>query len=187
MKHLISIIILTITLISCNKKDTIGDAFDCKTPSHFTNSKEYKDILKHFKIKIPKDWKTSLYYDEFQSELYSADTTKQLSETYIADITWHQGELDFNEAFEKKIHQNLIDKEQLKIIKSGYGEFINHKSYYNLSTGINTDITYHYLQIYLQYSVDEYYTFTSKIYGDEFVNERICASISLFKNIEFIK
>jgi len=179
---------LTISILSsCDKKVTIENAFECNAPSHYTSTKQYKDVLKHFKINIPKKWKTSLYYDEFRSEIYSADTTKQLSETYIADITWHQGELVFNEDFEQNITQIAVKKDKLDIIQSGYGEFIKHKSYYMLSVGKNSDISYHYLQIYLQYNVDEYYTFTSKIYGDEFVNERICASISLFKTIDFIK
>lgn len=186
MKYIFPLLIFIFILSSCDKKPTIEDAFECNTPSHFSKTKKYKDVLNHFKIDIPKTWKTSLYYDEYQSEIYSADTTKQLSETYIADITWRRGELIYNEEFENKIKQNLLEKENLEIIQSGYGKFLKHKSYYIVSVGKNTDITYHYLQIFLQYKVDEYYTFTSKIYGDEFVSERICASISLFKNIKFL-
>lgn len=187
MKYFIPILILTITLSSCNEKITVSNTFDCNTPSHLTNTKTYKDVLSHFKINIPKSWKTSLYYDEFKSQVYTADTTKQLSETYIAEISWHRGELVFDEEFEQKINQNFLKKENLEIIKSGYADFIEHKSYYNLSVRKNADITYHYLQIYLKYNVDEYYTFTTKIYGDDYVSERICASISLFKSIQFIK
>ena len=187
MKYIISIFILTITLSSCNEKVTVSNTFDCNTPNQLTNTKKYKDVLSHFKIDIPKSWKTKLYFDEFQSEVYSADTTKQLSETYIAEITWHQGELNFNEDFEGNVNIILLEKEKLEIVQHGYADFINYKSYYNLSVGKNTDITYHYLQIYLQYNIDEYYTFTTKIYGDDFINERICASISLFKSIQFLK
>ncbi len=186
MKYIITIILLISTFISC-QKNTIEDSFDCNTPLHFTKSKEYSDVLKKFKIKIPSNWKTELYFDEYQSELYSADTTKQLSETYIVDITWHQGQLDFNKEFEQNLNENITLKEKLIHVKSGHGSFLNHQSYYYIAVGENTDITYHYLQIFLKYKNDEYYTFTSKIYGNEFVNERICASISLFKNIRFIK
>ncbi len=184
MKYLVALILFSTVLISCNNNN-ITEVFDCNTPSHFTNSKKYNDVLKKFSIKIPKYWKTELYFDEFQSELYSADTTKELSESYIVDISWHQGGLEFNEDFEQNILQNLEEVERLETKLSGYGTFIKHKAYYNLSVGINTDIPYHYLQIYLQFENDTYYTFTSKIYGDEFVNERICESISLFQNIKF--
>jgi len=186
MKYIFPLIIFISTLISC-QKNTIDEKFNCNTPKHFTNTKEYKDVLNKFKIEIPKYWKTELYFDEFQSEVYSADTTKQLSETYIIDIAWHQGELKFNSEFEQKVIQNITENEQLIVVDSGYGKFMKKDSYYIISVGENTEISYHFLEIYLKSKDDEFYTFTSKIYGNEFVNERICASISLFKSISFLK
>jgi len=187
MNYLKFSIILLFFFTSCKKDDSIKSAFECDAPSHFTNTKEYKDVLSKFKLKVPKYWKTNLYFDEFQSEIYSADTTKQLSETYIIDVTWHRGELRFDEEFEEKINKNITEKNDLITINSGYGKFKRRKSYYNISVGENTDIAYHYLQIFMKYSSDEYYTFTTKIYGEEFVNERICTSIEVFENIKFIK
>ncbi|MCK5638817.1 MAG: hypothetical protein KAH67_08900 [Flavobacteriaceae bacterium] len=181
------LIIVIVLITSCKKDDGIKNAFDCNTPSQFTNAKEYKDVLSKFKLKIPKYWKTNLYFDEFRSEIYSADTTKQLSETYIIDVTWHRGELRFDEEFEEKINENITKKGNLITLNSGYGRFKRHKSYFNLSVGENTDITYHYLQIFMKYNTDEYYTFTTKIYGEDFVSERICTSIQVFENIKFIK
>ncbi len=186
MKQIFIIFILFSTLISCQKED-LTDAFDCKGTTNFSKTKEYTDVLKHFKINIPKSWNTELYYDEFQSELYSADTTKQLTETYIVDITWHQGELVFNDDFEQKVLQVLKNKEQLKVVKSGYGKFKKLSSYYNLSQGKNSNLDYHFLQIFIKYKADEYYTLTTKIYGNEFIEERICTSISLFNSITFIE
>lgn len=186
MKQFFIISILLSTLISC-QKDDLASTFDCKGTTNFSKTKEFTDVLKHFKINIPSNWNTELYYDEFQSELYSADTTKQLSKTYIVDITWHQGEVVFNDDFEQEITQKLKSKEQLQVIKSGYIKFKKLPSYYNLSQGKSLNHKYHFFQIFIKSKVDEYYTLTAKIYGDEFVNERICASISLFKNINFIE
>lgn len=186
MKHLLVIFTLLIGLSSCQKND-LKNAFDCNSTTNFVNTKEFTDVLKHFKIKIPTNWNTELYYDEYQSEIYSADTTKQLTETYIIDITWHQGELVLNEEFEKKIALNLEEKEQLKIIKSGLSEFKDLPCYFNLASGKQTGYTYHFLQIFLPYKTDEYYTFTTKIYGNEFVSERICSSLSLLENVKFKK
>ncbi len=182
-----SIILITITLITSCQKNKLRDQFECDTPTHFTKTKTFKDVLNKFKIDIPKYWKTQLYYDEYQSDLYSADTTKQLSETYLIDITWHQGELHFDEDFKSNISKDLKNKGLLKQIKSGFLKFKKHDSYYNLSVGKSADLTYHYLQVYLKYKPDEYYTFTSKIYGDKYINERVCSSISIFNNIKFIK
>ena len=186
MKY-IYILIATLFIFTSCENNELKEQFECDAPTHFTNTKEYKDVLSKFYIEIPKYWKTQLYYDEFQSDLYSADTTKQLSETYLIDITWHQGELNFDKEFKSNISKNLKGKGLLKVIKSGIVKFKKHDSYYNLSTGKNSELTYHYLQIYLKYKPDEYFTFTSKIYGDRNTNERVCASISIFNNIIFIK
>ncbi len=184
------IIILFLTIIlsfnfSCKKND-VKEAFQCKSNTNFSNTKTYEDVLKHFKIDIPKSWKTNLYYDEFESELYSADTTKQLSETYIIDISWRQGELHFDDEFEKKVNNNL-SKEKLKTINSGYGKFKKLPMFYNYSKGVNLKFDYHYVQIYVKFKTDEYYMFTTKFYGDKFIEERICSSLSLFEKIHFNK
>lgn len=184
------IIILALTLVlslntSC-KKNEFKQSFQCKSNVSFSNTKTYQDVLKHFKIDLPKSWKTNLYYDEYQSELYSADTTKLLSESYIIDISWHQGELYFNVDFEKKINDNLA-KEKLEIINSGYGKFKNLPMYYVYSKGVNLKYDYHFAQVYVKYKPDEYYLFTTKFYGDKFINERLCTSFSLFEKIRFNK
>jgi len=186
MKYIKTLIVLLILFTSCKNND-LGEKFECDTPTHFTNTKKIKDVLSKFKINIPKYWKTELYYDEFQSTLYSADTTKQLSETYLIDITWHQGDLVFDEDFKNNISKELKKKGLLKMVKSGFVKIKKYNSYYNLSVGKDVNLTYHYLQVYLKYKPDEYYTFTSKIYGDEYVNERVCSSISIFNKIKFVK
>ena len=184
------IIILVLTIVlslntSCKKND-LKKSFQCNSNVSFSNTKTYQDILKHFKIDIPKSWKTNLHFDEFESELYSADTSKQLSETYIIDISWRQGELYFNEDFEKKINDNLT-KEKLETINSGYGKFKDLPMYYIYAKGVNLKFDYHYVQVYVKYKPDEYYLFTTKFYGDQFIDERICSSFSLFEKIKFKK
>lgn len=185
MKYFFFFIVLLSTLVGCQKK-LIKDSFDCNTTTNFANTEEVQDILKHFKINIPRDWKSELYYDETQSRFYSADTTKQLTETYIVDVTWHQGEIEFGQDFETLVINDLKQNQQLTPIKSGFGNFNNFKGYYNLSKGSQTGFDYHFFQIFLKTATDEYYTLTTKVYGNEFVNERICASVSLFENITFL-
>ena len=175
-----------VVLASC-QPSKFEREFNCDIPMSFTKNKSYKDILSHFEIDIPKDWKTKLYYDEYQSALYTADTTKHLRESYVLDITWHQGELVFGDDFEKRIADNVINEQQLIPVKWGYGDYHDKPSYYLISTGKTSGLNWHYLQIYLKYNNDEYYTFTSKIYGSEQVDERICASFAIFNEISFLK
>lgn len=160
--------------------------FECTTPTSYTQTKTYTDVLNHFKIEVPTQWKSELYYDEYQSALYTADTTKQLRETFILDIAWHQGELVLNKDFEVRVAQNATRNLKLIPVKSGFGEYLGHPAYYHISTGKSEDLSWHYLEVYVQHKVDEYYTFTSKIYGSEFVSERICDSFSVFNEISFL-
>ena len=173
-------------ILSCSQ-GAFEKEFGCETPMSFTNKKEFNDVLNHFSMEFPKKWKTKLYYDEYQSKIYSADTTKNLSETYIIDVTWHQGELLINEAFEEKINKNVQVELDLIPVKWDKGEYLGKPAFYHISTGKTPNMNWHYLQIYRQHKPDEYYTFTSKIYGDELVDERLCASFAVFKEIEFLE
>ena len=177
---------LLVLLVSSCQNSAFEQEFDCNTPIEYSQTKTYKDVLSHFKVKIPKSWKTELYYDEYQSKLYTADTTKSLRETFIIDMTWHQGELLFNKDFEVAVAENASQKLQLVPVKSGHGDFLGKPAFYHISTGKSESLNWHYLEVYIRYNVDEYYTMTSKIYGNEFVTERICASFGLFKTLEFI-
>jgi hypothetical protein len=186
MKYLFSLLGLIIILSSCKKND-VRSAIDCTTITNFSETKEISGFLKHFKLEVPKSWKSELYYDETQSRFYSADTSKQLTDTYIIDVTWHQGEIELNENFERIIENDLKQNEHLTPFKGDFGYFKDLPCYYNLAKGKSSGFTYHYLQIYLKSNVDEYYHLTTKVYGDVFVEERICESLSLFEGLTFHK
>ena len=87
---------------------------------------------------------------------------------------------------EVKVAENATRNLRLVPVKSGFGDYLGHPSYYHIATGKSDDLSWHYLEIYVQHNIDEYYTLTAKIYGSEFVNERICSSFSLFNNITFL-
>ncbi|MGB5323290.1 hypothetical protein, partial [Lutimonas sp.] len=105
MKYLIATICGALMLMSC-QNSKFEKEFECETPISYTKTKTYKDVLNHFQIDVPEYWKSELYYDEYQSALYTADTTKSLRETFILDIAWHQGELVLNKDFEVRVAQN---------------------------------------------------------------------------------
>lgn len=186
MKQLLCTIGIILMITGC-QTSKFEREFTCDTPMSYTQTKSYKDVLKHFEIDIPKSWKTELYYDEYQSSLYTADTSKQLQETFILDIAWHQGELVMDKEFEIRVAQNASRKLNLVPVKSGFGEYLGHPAYYHIATSKKTeDPTWHYLEIFVQHKVDEYYTFTSKIYGNDFVSDRICTSFSVFNKITLL-
>ncbi len=177
----ILILLLGIIFISCGKSD-LKEEFQCEVSAP-SNTKTYHDILKHFSIEIPKDWKTILYYDEYVSNIYSADTAKPLTKTYIVDITWNRGELLFDKAFEENLKIGL-DSSNMKITKSGFIKFQKYPAYFNISEGKYQEYDFHQLDIYVKTAPDEYFSFISKIYGNKRIDERICESIALFEDIK---
>ncbi|QCX39241.1 hypothetical protein FF125_12635 [Aureibaculum algae] len=185
MKKLI-ILVLAIGFVSC-QSNSLKKEFNCGASSENSELKEYRDFLKHFKIEIPKSWKTTLYYDEYSSDIYTADTSKQFTDSFVVEISWKQGELTLDESFAKKINDTLQFKEKLKMVKSGFGEFKEKPMYYNLSEGSRSGMNHKFLQVYLKTNIDEYITLTSKVYGDSLVDQRICNSIEIFDNLKLIE
>jgi hypothetical protein len=182
MKRFTSLILLLILSlnVACEKSD-LKENFQCEASAP-GNTKNYKDILKHFEIGIPKDWKTILYYDEYVSNIYSADTSKSLTQTYIVDITWHQGELLFDKAFEANV-KSTLDSSQMHLTKKEFIKFKKYPAYYFYSQGKYMEYDYHLLEVYVKTKPDEFYSFLSKVYGKENVKERVCESIALFEDI----
>lgn len=186
MKQTIAILLLLILLVSCGNND-LKKQFNCTQKHDFSELKEYNDFLKHFKMELPTNWKTNLYYDEYSSEIFSADTTKGLTSSYIIDVAWRQGELTIDDAFSKSLTDSLQQREQLQTSKSGIIKFLKYPSFYNVSQGEKSGYTYNYLQVFVKTKPDEYLTLTAKVYGDEAIDERLCESIELFEEIEVLK
>lgn len=186
MKNIILLLLLITSAISC-KKSNLKSEFNCESTSLSYETKELRDVLKKFRATVPKKWKTQLYYDEYQSQLYSADTAKNLTETYIIDMSWHQGELTLDEFFDQKVKDTLAIKQQLSNVKSALSRFKDKPCYWNLSKGKTGKHDYHFLQVYVKTEPDEYFTFTTKVYGDTNIDERLCESIAIYDKVKFIQ
>lgn len=183
MKKFVLALTAICILASCEKNE-LRETFDCNTYG-FANLKTHTDILKHFKIELPSDWKTSFYYNEYASDIYSADTTKQLTETFIVDASWKQGELHLTDDFVKKI-DTLNMQDSLVTTVSQFAKIKNKLSYINVAKGEQSGHPYQHLQIFIKLGVDDYLTLSSKIYGEKLAKERLCKSIDLFNRIELL-
>lgn len=185
MKSTLYIFSLAFLLISCRNQSELSKTLNCST-SKLNNLEVYSDFKQNFKIQIPTNWKTELYYDDFQSEIFSADTTKQLSETYILDAAFNYGNLEFNEEFYKKT-DSLLATSNLQKEKDGNLEFKTKPAYWYLVTGTKKGFTYNQFNIVVKLSSETYFTAYSEIYGTNNIDERICESISILDNIEFLQ
>ncbi|AOW19844.1 hypothetical protein [Urechidicola croceus] len=183
MKFKVSILLLfLITFTSCAKKTLLEQTINCSGSASINNSKVYKDIKKNFTIKIPKDWKTQFYYDNYQSDISSADTTKQLTKTFILNTSSKQGELILDRNFESTIKS----KNKYEIINSQFENILNKPSYWYIAKGKKNNFEYQNLNLFIQTSVDTYLEIKTEVYGNENINERLCKAISIIKTIEFI-
>jgi hypothetical protein len=174
---------LLFSIVSC-KKDEIGTQLGCVTSKSFSNTKVYKDALEKFKLELPKHWKTQLYVDEYKSEIYTADTTLELTSSFILDVAWHQGTIEFNDDFVKKF-VDIQFKNELLLLDQGEMTFQGFPAFYDHSKGHQNGFDFNFVQIYIKTKPDEYYTLSSKVYGIESIDERLCISLGVLDGLKF--
>ncbi len=182
MKFRLGIILLIlITVISCGKKTILETTFDCSHAT-FSDVKEVKDVKNNFKIGIPSDWKINKYFDEYESSVFVADTLKQLTDTFIIDVSYKLGELKLNQEFVAKVNADST----LSIIHSEFENMFDKPAFWYVSNGKKNNYEYHTLSIYIKTSLDTYMQISTEIYGSENVEKRLCKAINIIKTIEFI-
>ena len=98
MRNIIFFSLIFLLISACSKQSEIGKKMNC-SPTTYKNTKEITDFNKNFILSIPSNWKTELYFDNYQSEIFTADTIKQLSETYILAASFNLGTLNFDSDF----------------------------------------------------------------------------------------
>lgn len=176
---------LFFSLISCSNNNVLAEEFNCESVA-LNNLIERTDFKKKFKLEIPSNWKTKLYYTEFQSELFAADTTKQLTETYILNTSFNLGKLNFDALFSSK-NDSILILENLNKINSKSIQFKDKPAHWILASGFKNGFPFHQFKLSIKLSESTYFSCATEIYGDELVNERICESISIINNIEFLQ
>ncbi len=174
--------ILLIICISCQEKSVMETEFSCNTSINEA-LEEIVDVKKLFSVQFPKHWKTNLYYDELQSSIYTGDTTKQLTETILIDVTFIRKSIQINEAFKLKNEQESLAN-QLIQFQSKEITLANKPSYYSLSKGRKNNFPYQNFNLFIQVSEENFIHAKTEIYGDSLVNKRLCNAIQLLEKIK---
>lgn len=176
-----SFLLLFISIISCNSSSELQKDFNCSSSS-YSNLEEVEDFKKVFTVQLPKNWKTNLYYDNVQSTIYSADTTKQLTETTIFDFNLVQKAVSFNDKFQLELESENLAKglisTQKKVLKLG-----EKPSFYMLSKGKKQNFPYQKLNIFKKLNNENFINIKIEVYGDKLIEERLCKAISLVEKI----
>ena len=185
MKHLLQIICLTLIFSSCSKQSELSKTFDCSNTNTEQKSAQY-DFHKNFKLQLPTSWKTELYYNNFQSEIFSADTVKELTKTYILDASHNLGNIEFNDNYFIK-NDSTLKVNNLTIIKSNSSFFKEKPSFWYVANGIKKGYAYHQFNLTVVLGEQSYFNSFIEIYGEEAINERLCDAISIIESIEFLQ
>ena len=185
MKKIFFLVMLALVFTSCSKLSALSNLFDCEVET-LKNAKKITDFKKNFSLEIPSNWKTAFYFDKFQSELFTADTVKQLSDTFILDASFNFGNLNFDSDFLKKT-DSILTRNSFQKINEGSISFKSKPAYWYLIKGSKKGFTYHQLNLLVIISNTTYFKAYTDIYGDENIDARICSSISILEKLEFLQ
>lgn len=182
MKYSIISFLASLLLFSCTNSSKISKDFNCET-TNFNNLETVKDVKNFFTIELPKNWKTNLYYDDVQSSIYTADTTKQLTETLLLDVTYIKNAIHFNEDFKLKQEQESLAKNLIQT-KAKETIFLENPAYYTISKGKKGTYKYQIFQTFIKINEQNFILAKAEVYGDSLINKRMCSAIALIEKIK---
>ncbi len=186
MKNFILYIVATTFLfLSCSSPSELHKKYNC-TSVKIKSPKTIKDFNKNFKLTISNNWKTTLYFNKYESDIFAADTLKQLTDSFILGTSYNLGMLNFNTDFYNKT-DSILKQNNLEVINSGSELFQSKPAYWYLAKGSKNGFTYHQFNLTAKLSENTYFNGYSEIYGDHNINERICETISILEKIEFLQ
>ncbi|WP_456461070.1 hypothetical protein [Lutibacter sp.] len=185
MKKTLISIVICIQLFSCANQSELSKKYSC-TSGNFKKTLPVLDFNKNFILNIPTIWKTELYFNKFQSEIFTADTTKQLTKSLILVASLSTGTLDFDSHFYRKVDSILL-KNNLQIIDSGNQPYQSRPTYWYVAKGVKNGFSYHQFNLTTKRSKNTYFNVYSEIYGDNNINDRICKTISILNKVEFLQ
>ena len=185
MKNIAFICWIFLLILGCSNQSEIGKKMNC-SPTTSKNTKQITDFNKNFTLNIPSNWKTELYFDNYQSEIFTADTIKQLSETYILAASFNLGVLNFDSDFHRR-KDSVLNVNNLKITDSGNQTFQSKPTFWYVTKGTKNNFDYHRFTVITKISENTYFSAYSEIYGDDNIEKRICESISLLESIQFLE
>lgn len=179
-------LLLTLTSIlvsSCGQTSELSIDFDCNK-SAYDKMEMVSDFQNNFSLPIPKNWKVNLYYDNAQSSIYFADTTKQLTETTIIDITFIKQKTNFNDTFLKNVKTNYTNS---NLVEEAKKTFLLKElpSYYTIAKGTKNKFAYAICNVFINTNTNKFIHAKLEVYGDSLVNERLCRGINLIEKIDF--
>lgn len=171
-----------IIVFSCSKRTSLSDELACSKFQSFGKTETKHDFNKNFEIDIPINWKYKSYFDDYESSIFTADTIKQLTETYILDVAYKNGDININDLFSTQLNKN----NSFEVLKSNIEEYKGYNSYWQVSKGEKNGYSYHLFNLFIESSEQGYIEIKSEFYGSELVDERLCESLEIINSLKII-
>ncbi len=172
-----------VLLTSCSQKKTeLRSSFACQSKLELKDLERVEDFKHNFTIQVPKYWNTKLYYDNKQSEIFSADTIKNLRDTYIMDFSVIYAPLKIDARLQANLRQTTMNND-LRFIKDSFHKFRGYDAYAQLSKGKSKDIDLYVFQYYIGIQPEKYLLIKTEFYGEENFKQRFCESLALIEKI----
>jgi len=122
--------------------------------------------------------------DKNQTSIFSADTTKQLTDTYTIDVTYIYNELKLDDKFIQRFKKSLMKNELVE--STSYELLFNEKeAYYSRALGKRGRFSYQICNLFVKINEGSYLHAKTEVYGDSLVNQRICNALSLIEKIQY--
>lgn len=183
MKHysIVYLFLLLATIYSCSDKNSLFKDYHCKTKQ--LKLVAIHDALQKFKLNIPNNWKTELYIDKNNSIFVTADTTKQLSKTFIIKLSYITGAINFNKNSATTLKQRLA-KDFWKTYKTSKGFFNGYPALLLYSENQQLKIKTSSLHIFFNANKQYHFEIEIQCFGNKNKQERFCKAITIIKTLK---
>lgn len=172
-----------LSLLSCKEQTPLQQHYQCSTNGYAATTEEVRDMKKLFSATIPKHWKTNLFYDNVQSSIYTADTTKQLTHTTIVDITFVHQSVNFDEEFIQQITQRNTTASLTKVAAKPM-KVLQKEAYLSHAKGTKSGYPYQTVDLFIKVNENNFIQAKTEVYGDSLVTSRICNALHLIEQIK---
>ena len=166
-------------LASCQQASLQKALFEsCKSTRQEQAQKNIKDPHKHFEISIPSNWKKEFFIDSSSTRFYCADTTKELTETYIIEIGNYTKNTTLDTLFVKTIEGEVLQKENGEVLQSKHVRLGEKKGYSIHSKYKRLGFDFQTVQSYFPNTNGSLYLLKVEAYGTENSEARLCAGMA---------
>lgn len=175
-----------ILLLSCKKTPSIYDVISCNSSQEFEHTKTIRDAKNHFEINLGEHWKRELYFDDYQSRIYAADTTRNFSSSFLIDVTRFKGRIIIEEAFKNKITSEILaSNPRTYVIENSIIEYKEQPAYAIYYFHKNEDQVTYNIQYYIAFK-ESYYLLSAQINGSQNFELNNCEILQLFNSLKIL-